>query len=69
MHRKWVNGYRGAGERRSMWSTIETFLSSRGYDEAAITEIVEIARQENLDPALIDRVLASSEREEVGSVH
>jgi hypothetical protein len=47
-----------------MWSTVEKFLASRGYDDAAITEIVETARQENLDPALIDRVLASSEGEE-----
>jgi hypothetical protein len=53
----------------SMWSMVEKFLASRGYDEAAIALILATARQENLDPALIDHVLASSEREEVGSVH
>ena len=53
----------------SMWSTVEKFLASEGYDEQEIARILDRAHQENLDPALIDRVPASSKGEKVGPLH
>lgn len=51
------------------WSEVERFLAARGYDEEEIARIVEIAQSQGLDAMLIDRVLATSERKEAGTVH
>jgi hypothetical protein len=52
----------------SAWSNVEEFLRSR-YPEEIAARIAEVARQEGLDATLIDRVIATGEREEVKFLH
>lgn len=46
------------------WSKAERFLRSQGFVEEEIERILAIARQEDLDPSLIDRVLAQRDETE-----
>jgi hypothetical protein len=52
-----------------MWSTVERFLAAEGFTPEQVELIVKRARHEDLDPALIDRVIATMhpEREGAGS--
>ena len=52
-----------------MWANIARFLYLEGFAVEAVARILETARAQGLDPTLIARVIDTTEREELWSLH